>query len=227
GPMLEELDAKTQRSAEQQQFRSLLLSTLGLGARDATVQTRLIAAGEAYTGFGGDGQLHPDAIDPNLRYIALLAAVEAHGKPFAELLWRHFQASDNALLREYLLGAMAWSIDPEVAAGLRERILSPALRDNEIFDILEGQMARAETRDALFDWFSANLDAVLGRVDSWREGQLPAYFDDFCSERDAGRVEALFSPIIDQLESGPRYLANSLETIRLCAAFAARYQRGE
>ncbi|WP_116364600.1 M1 family metallopeptidase [Parahaliea mediterranea] len=219
-PVLADLEALPELNPDQQQFRTLLLSTLGLGANDADIHARLVSAGEAFTGFGADEQLHPDAIDANIRYIALLAGIEAHGKPFADLLWQHFLASDNALLREYLLGAMAWSTDAEVAALMRERILSPELRDNEIFDILDSQMAHAETRDALFDWVDANLDALLGRVDSWRKGQLPAYFDQFCSERDAKRVEATFAPIIDSLESGPRYLANSLETIRLCAAFA-------
>ncbi|GAB3269911.1 M1 family metallopeptidase [Parahaliea aestuarii] len=219
-PVLADLEALPELNPDQQQFRMLLLSTLGLGANDTEIHARLVAAGEAFTGFGGDEQLHPDAIDANIRYIALLAGVEAHGKPFTDLLWQHFQASDNALLREYLLGAMAWSTDPEIAAAMRERILSPDLRDNEIFDILDNQMAHAETRDALFDWVGNHLDELLGRVDSWRKGQLPAYFDTFCSEDDARQVEATFAPIIDGLESGPRYLANSLETIRLCAAFA-------
>lgn len=220
-PVLAELEAIAEPSPDQRQFRMLMMSTLALGAGDEAVHARLADAGAAFTGFGGDEQMHLDAIDPNLRYIALLAGVEAHGKPFAELLWRHFLASDNALLREYLLGAMAWSTDPEVAAAMRERILSPQLRDNEIFDIFSSQMAHVETREAVFDWTADNLQSVLERVDSWRKGQLPSHFDDFCSEQDAAKVEATFAPIIDSLESGPRYLANALETIRLCAAFAA------
>ncbi|TXS95378.1 M1 family peptidase [Parahaliea maris] len=219
-PVLAELEKLEEPTQDQQQFRMLMLSTLGLGAEDPEIHARLVSAGESFTGFGGDEELHPDAIDTNIRYIALLAGVEAHGKAFTDLLWKHFQASDNALLREYLLGAMAWSTDPEVAAAMREKILSPELRDNEIFDILGSQMAHAQTRDALFDWVSANMDGVLGRMDSWRKGQLPAYFDEFCSLEDAAKVEAAFAPIIDSLESGPRYLANSLETIRLCATFA-------
>ncbi|MBN7796787.1 M1 family metallopeptidase [Parahaliea mediterranea] len=224
-PVLAELEALPEPSPDQRQFRMLMMSTLALGAADEEVHARLAADGAALTGFGDDGELHLDAIDPNLRYIALLAGIEAHGKPFADLLWRHFLASDNALLREYLLGAMAWSTDPEVAAAMRGRILSPELRDNEIFDIFSSQMAHAETRDAVFAWTADNLEAVLGRVDSWRKGQLPSNFDDFCSEEDAAKVEATFAPIIDSLESGPRYLANTLETIRLCAAFATLHGR--
>jgi alanyl aminopeptidase len=223
-PVLAELNALEERSPDQQQFRMLVMSTLALGAGDPEIHRELADYGATLTGFGGDEQLHLDAFDPNLRYIALLAGVEAHGKPFTDLLWRHFTASDNALLREYLLGAMAWSTDPEVAAAMRERILSPELRDNEIFAIFRGQMEHAETRDAVFEWTGEHLDEVLARVDSWRKGQLPAQFDAFCSEEAAERVEATFAPIIDDLESGPRYLANSLETIRLCAAFAALHR---
>jgi alanyl aminopeptidase len=204
------------------------MSTLALGAGDRDIHRRLADMGAALTGFGGDLELHLDAIDPNLRFIALLAGIESYGEPFADLLWQHFNDSDNALLREHLLGAMAWSTDPEVAALMRERILSPSLRDNEIFAIFRGQMAHAATRDAVFAWTSDHLDAVLARIDSWRKGQLPAQFDAFCSEEAAARVAATFAPIIDQLESGPRYLANTLETIRLCAAFvAAHRQQGQ
>jgi ERAP1-like C-terminal domain len=224
-PVLAELDALPERDADQQQFRMLVMSTLALGAGDPEIHQQLAEQGAALTGFGDDEQLHLEAIDPNLRYIALLAGVESYGKPFTDLLWRQFRQSDNALLREYLLGALAWSTDPEVAASMRERILSPDLRDNEIFAVFGGQMAHPETRDAVFEWTRDHLDAVLARVDSWRKGQLPAQFDEFCSEADAARLEATFAPIIDSLESGPRYLANTLETIRLCAAFAAQHRQ--
>ena len=82
------------------------------------------------------------------------------------------------------------------------------------------RMGKPENRQAMWNWSRDNLDAVLDRIPSWRKGQLPRYFSTFCSSEAADQVESLFKPIIDNLESGTRYLANSLETIRLCAAFA-------
>ena len=219
-PVLEELDALKALDPDQKQFRMLLLSTLGLGAEDPEIHQQLTRQGETLTGFGGDRELRLDSLDPNLRYISLIAGVEAHGRPFAELLWEHFLRSDDALFRGFLLGAMARSTEPEFAALMRARILAPELRDNEIYDIFGAQMTEEANRDALLDWTRDNLDAVLARIATWRQGQLPEQFEDFCSQADAARVKAMFEPIIDELESGPRYLANALETIRLCAAFA-------
>jgi len=122
-------------------------------------------------------------------------------------------------LKEYLLRAMAASTDAAVAQLMRGRILSPELRDNEIFSIFGGQMSKAENRQAMWDWSKENMSAILERIPAWRKGQIPARFDNFCAREQADDIEDFFSPIIDTLESGPRYLANALETIRLCAAF--------
>ena len=53
-----------------------------------------------------------------------------------------------------------------------------------------------------------------------RESHYLRYFlDHFAND-----IENVFAPIIDTLESGPRYLANTLETIRLCTAFVDLHQ---
>jgi len=218
-PQLDRLNAIERREQDEDQFRSKLMSTLALGAKDPAIGAELSAAGAAFTGFGGDEKIHMDAVDPNLQLIALLVAVEEFGKPYADLLWRHFLESDNALLKQYLLIAMAYSPDTEVARVMRDRILSPELRDNEIFSIFGSQMSREENRQDMWDWARENMEAVLERIPAWRKGQIPAQFDGFCTLQQARDIEDFFSPIIDTLESGPRYLANSLEAIRLCAAF--------
>ena len=196
-----------------------MMSTLALGANDPTIRSELAEMAVAYTGFKGDEKLHPDAIDPNLMNISLLVATDEHGAPFTDLLWQHFKQSDNAHDRQLLLGAMAHSIDPKVAAAVRERILSPELKDNEVPGIFWRQMEREENRKAMWSWTQVHIDAALERIPNWRKGKLPGYFDQFCSLEEAIEVENTFLPIIDTLESGPRTLANTLETIRLCAAF--------
>lgn len=223
-PRLDELNAQAELRPDQQQFQQQLMSTLAFLARDPAIRDQLLEAGTGYAGFGGDQQIHPDAVDANTRQIAMLVAVEELGKPYVDLLWQHFLASDNALMRQQFLGAMAWSSDPQIASQMRARILSPELRDNEIVYILSSQGSHKETLPGLWDWTAANMDAVLARRPTWVRGQMPRYFDGFCTEAQAASVEAAFAPIIDALEAGPRYLANSLETIRLCSAFVEFHQ---
>ncbi|MEH6569668.1 MAG: M1 family metallopeptidase [Halioglobus sp.] len=216
---LARLDAITHRSNDEEQFRALTISTLAQAARDPTTRSTLSADGAAYLGFGGDEKIHPQAVDANLRLTALKVASEELGKPYHALLWRHFQKADNAQLRQYLLIAMAWTPDPDNAKVVRERILSPELKDNEIIYLYRGLMARKEHRQSTWQWSKENIWAVLDRIPAWRKGQLPSQFSSFCTLEQAEDIEDFFSPIISDLESGPRSLANTLETIRLCAAF--------
>ena len=213
------LDAITHRSNDEEQFRAMAISTLALSAQDPTTRSTLSAAGAAYLGFEADEKIHPQAVDANLRLTALKVASEELGKPYNALLWRHFQKADNAQLRQYLLLAMAWSPDPDSARMAQERILSPELRDNEIIYLYRGLMAREKHRQSTWQWSKENIRAVLERIPAWRKGQLPFQFSSFCTREEAEDVERFFSPIISSLESGPRSLANTLETIRLCAAF--------
>jgi alanyl aminopeptidase len=222
-PQLEQLDSLPELSLEQQHYRMLMMSTLALHARDPKMLQQLTAMGRAFTGFDADEQLHPDAIDSNLIYIALLAGVDTLGKSFTDLLWKHFRASDNATLRERLLLAISSSIDPAVGAEARAAILSPDLGDNEISHVFWGQMGRPDNHRAMWEWTETNLDAVLERFSSGRKGRIPGFFSGFCDEGAALELEATFGPIIDDFESGPRYLAKSLESIRLCAAFIDHY----
>jgi alanyl aminopeptidase len=222
-PQLNRLEALPELSPEQLQYRMFMMSTLGLRGRDPAVRARLVAMGRAYTGFGTDAQLAPDAIDPNMAYIALLAGVEEIGKPFTDLLWRHLHGSDDATVRERLLYAIAHSSDPEIAAEARTVVLDPRLADNEISYIIKGQMGEPGNQAAAWAWARDNLHAVMERIPTWLKGQVPDMFSEFCAAQAAADIEAVFAPVIDQYESGPRYLAKTLEKIRLCAAFIDHY----
>lgn len=218
-PQLQRLNQLEQLSSEDTIYRKLMMSTLALGAQDPEMRKLLADYGAAFAGFGTDERIHPDAVDPNLRNIALLVAAEDLGKPYADLLWQHTLAADNALLRKDMIYALGHATEPATARKMRESILSSELRDNEIFYIISAQMGKPESRQAMWNWSRDNLDAILERTSSWRKGHLPKYFATFCSREAADQVESLFRPIIDNLESGNRNLANSLETILLCAAF--------
>jgi aminopeptidase N len=226
GPRLEKLRAMPSRDSAQEQFHAELFSMLALDARDAQLRADLVKLATAYTGMGSDEKIHPDAINPNLRLLALTVAVQDLDTDFSALLWRHFKNADNAQLRQHLLLAMSSSSNAEFSARMRERIHSPELKDNEIYYIFRGQGADPDNLNALWAWSKNNLQTVLNRIPAWRQGQIPAMFDDFCSREKAQEVERAFEDIINSLEAGPRYLANSVESIELCAAFVTRHAHG-
>ena len=222
-PQLEQLNALESLTPNQNQYRMFMVSTLALRARDEELLQELTDMAKSYTGFGGDEQLDPSRIDANYAYIALLAGVEQLGKSFTDLLWEQFLTEDNVTLRQRHLDALSRSKDPEVAAKLRDAILSPDVAVNEFGYIITGQMDGPHNQQAMWQWMQKNFDAVIARIPTWQKGQAPRYFDSFCSEKDADSVEAVFAPVIANYESGPRYLAKSMERIRLCAAYIERY----
>jgi len=223
-PQLDRLNGLNSRNANEEQFRVYAMSALANGAEESSLRDSLLASAIAYTGYKTDEKLHPDALASDLRQLALGVGAQELGQAFADLLWKHFLEEDNAQLRQYLLFAIAQSPNPDVAAQTRERILSPHLRDNEVPTIYYGQMSEEKNRNALWKWSMENMDSVLERVPAWKKGQMPRYFSPFCDRAHANEIEAFFTPMIDELESGPRYLANALETIRLCAEFVDRHR---
>ena len=72
-------------------------------------------------------------------------------------------------------------------------------------------MHRPENQADVWAWTRDNLDAVIERFPTWRKGQIPDMFSEFCDARAAADIEAVFAPTIEQYESGPRYLAKTLE----------------
>jgi alanyl aminopeptidase len=219
-PRLDELATLNSPSTEQIQFRSNLRAALARQARDPEIRASLRQQAVQWAGFEADEQIHNDALDPNEIRPALTVAVEDLGAPFVDLLWRHFLASIDMKQRQDLLISMGFSTDPSSAATMRGRILSPELRGNELYYVFFGQSAQSETRDDLWRWLQENMDAVIEQIPSWNKGGVPRLVGGFCSNEKADDLQAVFGPIIDELESGPRTLANTTERIRLCAAFA-------
>jgi alanyl aminopeptidase len=219
-PRLDELNRLTQPSSDQIQFQAVLQGVLALTAKDEALRLELRDQAIAYAGYEGDSKIHEEAVDANQLDTALLVAVDELGKPYVDLLWEHFLNSTDMTQRQSLLGAMAYSAEPEVAATMRDRILSPELKSNEIYYIIGAQTGRAESRDDLWLWIQQNMDPLLALIPIWRQGGLIRFVGTFCSEEKAAELEAVFNPFIRELGSGPRTLANTTEGIRLCAAFA-------
>ena len=225
GPRLDELQAMEELTPDQIQFKSRLREILALDARDEMLREEFRNAAIAWSGYDGDETIQADAVDPNDLDTALIVAVEEIGSPFVALLWQHFLKSTDMSRRQSLLVAMAASSDPEVSRTMLDRVLSPDLKDNEIYYVLFTQSFRPQTRDGFWQWLQADMDGVLDRIPTWRKGGVPRLVGSFCSEDAAAEIEAVFDPFIHDLESGPRSLANAAERIRLCSAFADAHRR--
>ena len=213
-------------SPDTQLLRRELLELLALVAQDGPTRREAATLGRAYLGLRGDGQIHTDAVEPDLASIVVAVAVQQGGEPvFDHVLARLREATDSVVRRNLLRGLSRGTHEP----ALRERLLAltldpdAGLRTNEIFAPLRGQQADEEGREALWTWLQANYDALIARMGPGMGGYLPYAAYSHCSEQRAAEVQAFLGERMEATNGGPRNLAKAVESIRLCAA---RVQHG-
>lgn len=192
--------------------------------QDEVLRDTLAQQALRYIGFGTDGELHPDALAPDIVGVALRMAIQeadedGGGEVFDAALSR-FRNSEDATLRSRLLAALGSTRDPVLAGRVRTLVLSDAVRSNERLTPLGLQLSMEETRALTWRWMREHFGDLTSRLSPARQGQLPWYVTDFCSEARAQEVEQFFAPKVARLDGGPRNLAGALEAIRMCAARA-------
>ncbi|MDH5490670.1 MAG: M1 family metallopeptidase, partial [Myxococcales bacterium] len=215
---------------ERAMLRAEVLSVLAFQGQEPRVRREAARRAHAFLGYGrrGDGELHPDAVDSNLLGTVLAIAVQDGDAAFFDFVLARLLRTEDATLRMSLLGALGSTRDPALALRARGLALDERVRINEMGRTLRPQSRMIETREATWEWIEENFEALVARQGPSRGGHLPYYGRVYCSEQGAQRVEAFFAapieheggtrPRIETLPGGPRNLASTLESIRLCAA---------
>ena len=195
---------------------------LTLMTRDARMGVLMDAAARR-AGRWIDGER--ESIDADVLGTVLeAAAIEADGKRYDALADTLGDAL-NAGQRVAVVEALGHAVQPTSVERLRELVFSETLRSNEIEDLLFGQAALPETRSANWDWVRDNYKRLVEAIPAWHAGELPGLAKGFCSSERALEVKEFFEPRIDQLQGGPRNLAQALEAIRICAAVSERQRQ--
>jgi alanyl aminopeptidase len=204
-------------------LRRDLASYLVRVGRDPAVRTRAAALGRAYLGFGGDGTIHPRAVEPTLVATALIAAVNepVDGAPnaaFFDALLEHLVGTSDAMLRANILTAIGSVEDPGLAARALALGGDARLRVNEVTIPLQVQAESPEGRVRAWAWAGTSFDTVFARVATTRGGYAPLLFSGFCDAEHQSELEEFFTPRLGSLPGAPRNLRSSLEAISLCIA---------
>jgi len=224
---LKKLGLKTQNneSVDQTQMRVEILEFLANKGKNKNVRSYFVDMAKAYTGYGTDNQLHPDAADSNTIASALNVAAKELGVPFAKHLTTLLDKETDGTIRGRLLGGIAAVDDLEYAEEIREWILSDRLRDNEIYAIAFGHLGNEKLKYPMWEWFKDNFTDVKSRVSSFAQNRLPRIAAGFCSEGDYDSVNKFFAPEIENVSGGPRSLAQTLEAIELCQSQASHHRK--
>ena len=202
-------------SARVRSLRSDVIKLLALEAADPEVLARAAQLGRAWV--GTDGRVHPEAVDPDLRSVAVRAAARAGGKADYETMELRLNGSDDATVRRALAAGLGSFLQPELAERARALTLSPTLRLWDRFAILFPQAYTPELREGFRDWLVAHQEQLAGLM-AEEDKQVIAELVTGCSTEEAGRVNTDFAPLARSAAGLPFQLRKAEERVRICGA---------
>ncbi|HEX5459529.1 MAG TPA: M1 family aminopeptidase [Steroidobacteraceae bacterium] len=223
-PRLEALgyERRADESADDALLRSALAEQLGLTFEVPAVRAALSKQGAAALERGSNGQLDLDAANPDLLPIVLSVAVEERGAPVVSALIRQIGVTTDPVKRNAMLGALSHARGAEADAA-RDFALTEQVKVGEMAMVLRGGRETRAQRDQLWRWFTAHYPRIVARTGIFSGGNLPEIAGrGGCSQAEADRLTAFFVPKIDQVPGTARGLAQTRESIELCAALKAR-----
>jgi alanyl aminopeptidase len=208
-------------SADAVLLRSALAEALGFEFKVPAVRAELLKQGRAALKPGKDGLPDLLAANPDLLRAALSVAVQDDGKPAVDELLAALPKTTDPVRRNAMLGALSHAQGAE-ADVVRDFALSPAVKVGEMGMLLRGGRSTASQRDDLWAWFTAHYARIVARTGVFSGGYLPRIAaDGGCSDAEAARVKAFFEPRLGQVPGLARGLAQTDESISLCAALKA------
>lgn len=192
-----------------------------------TLASRLI-------GFGGDDALKADfakkgrayiagdkkAVAPNMLSRALGAAMEDGDMAMAaELL--EIAKSGSSSEKGAAIGALARTKDKDIANMLWDTALidSETLTGRQATSLISSLLGSDEFGDQTWDFVTANFKSFVdSRVPDVSKGGMPGLARRFCTDARRTEAKAFFTANADIIPGYERSLAQTLESIQLCAA---------
>lgn len=210
--------AGDERSSDLALLRGDLIWFMALDAREPVLRAPLSRLGQAFVGYGSDGELHTELLHPNLVRVAVITAMEEVGLPFVEAMIERLGRSDNAVLRNHLVYALGFQTDPTLVERVRALIMDPRTSHRDASQLFRRQGKRVDNAKGLLDWITSHYDELLDRLPPRHRAWVVWRLSALCDEDDRNRVEAFFGERVKKHRGAPRALANVLEQIELCAA---------
>ncbi|HET7505075.1 MAG TPA: M1 family aminopeptidase [Kofleriaceae bacterium] len=207
----------------QRLFRATLLESLALQLEVPAVLDEAARRGRQVLGLDPGRARPSEAVDPDLAALVRAAAVRRGGAAAFDALVAELSSSEDALVRQRALEALASTRDPVLVGRALDLALDPQLRQTERVVALGILLAAIETRDQAWTWLKAHFDELAPMLPDRFAGRIPGQID-LCDAARTADVSAFFASRVDKLTGGPRILAQAIESAELCAAQVAAQQ---
>ncbi len=155
------------------------------------------------------------------RALVLRAAAFQGDRAYFDALTAAAVGNPDRRERAHIYAALASFRAPELAQAARELWLSP---EHDIRELMAAARVRGHTeamREGLFGFVTSRFDAITAKLPKDAAVRFPHLFDGACSAQEADRVEAFFTPLTKTYAGMNKTLAQSLETVRICARYRA------
>ncbi len=198
-------------------LRQRMQRFLIVAAKDQTMREPL--ARQAAARIGLEGEPDPSAADASELETILSVGVQDIGEAFFDLLLEQAIASEDPAFRASATGALARVEDPALVAKLQAALLAGEFKGTEFRRILFRQIVRVATTELTYAWVKKNDTAVIESIPgSFRSSVVPTLGSAFCTVERAVEWQSFIESHADMLAGYERDLAQTTESIRLCAA---------
>jgi len=206
---------------EGQLLAPTLLGNMIYRANDKSLVSEYAQKGAAYLGL--DGEANKSAVPPNLLSYALDSVViEREEAAFDALLSLH--RDGNQIEKGSALSAMVEVQDKDRAQSLLDMAMDEngQLDQNDAASVIFALMGKPIHSDNTWNWLKANFDDYVGnRVPDVFKPELAAFGSGFCASDKAKDLETFIESKAELIPGYEKRLAQTLETIELCAALKA------
>ena len=196
-------------------LRSTLLPALAELGDDSALQTEARALTERWL-------TEPSSLDAALRAAVLASAALRGDAALFDALRAALAGSSDRSERRDLISALGHFKTPALAERARALLLDEAIDIREAqWPLLRPQSADPAQFDGLLRFMQQHHADLVRRLGRDEPAWLPEHLDQACGEDDARRIDAVFAPFAKQFQGAARVLAQTLESVRLCAAWRA------
>ena len=202
-------------SAEVRQLRIEIVRLVATYGEDEELSSEASALARAW--LKNRQSLDPDSVVP-----VLSAAAWNADRAFFDLLVEEIKKDKIQRERSWMIDALDSFRQPDITRARLELLLRGGIDPRELrFALFD---APAPAREIVWQFVQQNFDALNAALPGARGipfgASLPQAAAGFCDEDHRQQVEKFFEPRIGALPGGARFLANTLERIRLCSARA-------
>jgi alanyl aminopeptidase len=164
------------------------------------------------------------AIDGSMVPTVLESAARHGDRGLFEQFRSELQKTQDRRERRFLLAALGSFRDAALAQAALDLLLDRELDAREAV-LIAWTVSDDPQRGLLaFEFMKRNFDALVERLPRDAAAQFPKWGNQLCDQSARNDMEAFFRERIGKFTGGPRILAQTAETISLCAAFKSSQQ---